>query len=71
MHDLRCRLGTAQKFPHLLNRDFNATAPNRRWVGDMTEIPTEHGKLYLATMVDLYRRRPLGAATGLHPDAEL
>jgi transposase InsO family protein len=37
----------------------------------MTEIPTAAGKLYLATVIDLYSRRLLGAATGLHPDAEL
>ena len=37
----------------------------------MTEIPTDHGKLYLATVIDLYSRRLLGAATGLHPDAQL
>jgi transposase InsO family protein len=37
----------------------------------MTEIPTAGGKLYLATVIDLYSRRLLGAATGLHPDAEL
>jgi transposase InsO family protein len=62
---------TAPKFPDLLRRDFTAAAPNRRWVGDMTEIPTAAGKLYLATVLDLYSRRLLGAATGLHPDAEL
>jgi len=62
---------TAPKFPDLLKRDFTAPAPNLRWVGDMTEIPTDHGKLYLATVIDLYSRRLLGAATGLHPDAEL
>ncbi len=68
---------TAPKFPDLLKRDFTAERPNLRWVGDMTEIPTvdEHGrpgpKLYLATVIDLYSRRLLGAATGLHPDAEL
>ena len=62
---------TAPKFPDLLKRDFTAAAPNCRWVGDMTEIPTDHGKLYLATVIDLYSRRLLGAATGLHPDAEL
>ena len=62
---------TAPKFPDLLRRDFTATAPNARWVGDMTEIPTAAGKLYLATVIDLYSRRLLGAATGLHPDAEL
>lgn len=66
---------TAPKFPDLLRRDFTAAAPNTRWVGDMTEIPTGRDgrgtKLYLATVIDLYSRRLLGAATGLHPDADL
>lgn len=66
---------TAPKFPDLLKRDFTAQRPNARWVGDMTEIPTgvdgKGPKLYLATVIDLYSRRLLGAATGLHPDAEL
>jgi transposase InsO family protein len=62
---------TASKFPDLLKRAFTASAPNCKWVGDMTEIPTAAGKLYLATVIDLFSRRLLGAATGLHPDAEL
>ena len=62
---------TAPKFPDLVKRDFTADAPNNKWVGDMTEIPTAAGKLYLATVIDLFSRRLLGAATGLHPDAEL
>jgi putative transposase len=62
---------TAPKFPDLLRRDFTADRPNARWVGDMTEIPTAAGKLYLATVIDLYSRRLLGVATSLHPDAEL
>jgi transposase InsO family protein len=66
---------TAPKFPDLLKRNFTADRPNARWVGDMTEIPTGPDgtgpKLYLATVIDLYSRRLLGAATGLHPDAEL
>jgi len=62
---------TAPKFPDLLKRDFTAPRPNARWVGDMTEIATAAGKLYLATVIDLYSRRLLGAATSLHPDAEL
>jgi transposase InsO family protein len=37
----------------------------------MTEIPTAAGQLYLATVIDLYSRRLLGAATGLHPNAQL
>jgi len=66
---------TAPKFPDLINRNFTADRPNARWVGDMTEIPTgvdgKGTKLYLATVIDLYSRRLLGAATGLHPDADL
>jgi putative transposase len=66
---------TAPKFPDLLKRNFTAEAPNAKWVGDMTEIPTgpdgRGPKLYLATVIDLYSRRLLGAATGIHPDAEL
>src|SRR3954465_451859 len=41
----------------------------------MTEIPTgldgRGPKLYLATVIDLHSRRLLGAATSLHPDADL
>jgi transposase InsO family protein len=66
---------TAPKFPDLVKRNFTAERPNAKWVGDMTEIPTgpdgRGPKLYLATVIDLYSRRLLGAATGLHPDAEL
>jgi transposase InsO family protein len=68
---------TAPTFPDLLKRDFTAPRPNARWVGDVTEIPTVDGqgrpgrRLYLATVIDLYSRRLLGAATSLHPDAQL
>jgi putative transposase len=66
---------TAPKFPDLLKRDFTADRSNAKWVGDMTEIPTgvdgRGPKLYLATVIDLYSRRLLGAATSRHPDAEL
>lgn len=64
---------TAPKFPDL-RWDFTAGRHNTRWVGEMTEIPTgpdrRGSKLYLATVIDLYSRRLLGAATGLRPDAE-
>jgi transposase InsO family protein len=66
---------TKPVFPDLLRRNFTADRPNARWVGDITEIPTgpdgRNPKLYLATVIDLYSRRLLGAATSLHPDAEL
>ena len=65
----------APKFPDLLRRDFTAERPSAKWVGDITQIPTgPHGsgpKLYLATVIDLFSRRLLGAATSMHPDAQL
>ena len=61
----------APTFPDLLRRDFTAAAPNQKWCGDMTEIPTEEGKLYLATVLDLFSRRLLGCPTSEHPDAQL
>jgi transposase InsO family protein len=62
---------TAPKFADLLRRDFTAAAPNLKWCGDMTEIPTEEGKLYLATVLKLFSRRLLACPTSEHPDAEL
>jgi len=62
---------TVPKFPDLVRRDFTAARANDKWVGDITEIPTGAGKLYLATVIDLYSRRLLGAATSRHPDADL
>ena len=58
-------------FGDLLKRDFTSPAPNLRWCGDITEIPTDEGKLYLATALDLFSRRLLGYATSVHPDAVL
>ena len=45
---------------NLLNRDFTATAPNRKWVADITYIPTRQGWLYLAVVLDLFSRRIVG-----------
>jgi putative transposase len=61
----------AAKFPDLLRRDFSAPAPNVKWCGDITEIPTSEGNLYLATVIDLYSRRLLACPISEHPDAEL
>jgi putative transposase len=62
---------TAPKFPDLLKRDFTAPAPNVKWCGDITEIPTDEGKLYLASVLDLFSRWLLACPTSEHPNAEL
>jgi transposase InsO family protein len=46
--------------PNILNRDFYASNPNKKWVGDITYIHTGEGWLYLATVIDLYSRRIVG-----------
>jgi putative transposase len=42
--------------PTILNREFTATAPNTKWVTDITSIPTTAGWLYLAVILDRYSR---------------
>ena len=42
---------------NVLNRDFYASSPNEKYVGDITYIATKEGWLYLATVIDLYSRR--------------
>jgi transposase InsO family protein len=61
----------ARPFPDLLGRDFTAEAINQRWCGDLTEIPTDEGKLYLAAVLDLASRRVPGFALDEHHDASL
>jgi transposase InsO family protein len=48
---------------NLLGRDFEAEAPDRKWCGDITYIPTREGWLYLAVILDLCSRRIVGWST--------
>jgi len=48
--------------PNLLQRQFTATTPNRRWVTDITFIGTGEGWLFLAAILDLFSRRVVGWA---------
>jgi putative transposase len=61
----------ADPVPDLLGRDFNAERTDEKWCGDLTEIPTDEGKLYLATVEDLGSRRLPGFAMSEHHDAEV
>ncbi|MEU5547665.1 IS3 family transposase [Streptomyces sioyaensis] len=54
------RPGRRAAAPDFVHRDFTAIAPDQVWCGDMTEIVTGEGQLYLATGLDLYSRRLLG-----------
>jgi transposase InsO family protein len=48
--------------PNVLERDFKATAPNQKWLADLTYIPTDEGWLYLALVLDLFSRKLVGWA---------
>jgi putative transposase len=56
--------------PNLLDRDFTATGPDKKWGADISYVWTREGWLYLAVVIDLFARRVVGWATGdrLHRD---
>lgn len=55
----------------LLERDFGAAAPNRRWVADLTYVPTAAGWVYTAFVMDLYSRMIVGWEVADHLRADL
>lgn len=55
---------TKQPAPNQLAQDFTATAPNRKWVTDITYLPTAEGWVYLAVVLDLFSRKVVGWALG-------
>jgi transposase InsO family protein len=65
------RPGKRPAAPDFVKRDFTCEEPDLVRVGDTTEIDTGEGKLYLATVIDLFSRRLLGYAMGTRHDAEL
>lgn len=56
---------------NVLNRQFDAPAPNRKWVADFTYIWTAEGWLYVAAVLDLYSRRVVGWSMSATMTAEL
>ncbi len=46
--------------PDLLGRDFSADGPNRKWLCDITYVPTDEGFVYLAGVMDAWSRSIVG-----------
>jgi transposase InsO family protein len=57
--------------PNVLQRDFTASAPNRKWLTDITAIWTAEGWLYLAVVLDVYSRLIAGWAMASHREESL
>jgi putative transposase len=56
---------------NLLDRDFTASAPNRKWTADITYLPTAEGWLYLSVVLDVFSRRIVGWSMSSNLDAAL
>lgn len=57
--------------PNHLDRQFAVTEPNQAWCGDVTYIWTGKRWAYLAVVLDLFSRRPIGWAMSFSPDSAL
>lgn len=57
--------------PNLLKRNFSASAPNQKWVGDILGVPTDEGWLYVAALLDTFSRRIIGLAMSAYRDEAL
>ena len=56
---------------NLLNRDFSASAPNEKWLTDITEFQIPAGKVYLSPMIDCFDGMVVSWSIGTRPDADL
>lgn len=54
-----------------LERDFGATAPDQKWLADITYVPTDEGWLYLAAVLDCFSRRIVGWSMADHLQTDL
>ncbi|MFD0485934.1 IS3 family transposase [Saccharopolyspora spinosporotrichia] len=56
---------------NVLNREFAATAPNTKWVTDVTEFRVGTGKIYLSPVIDLFDRSVVAYSWSTSPNTEL
>ena len=59
------------EIPNYLDRQFAVTAPNMVWVGDVTYVWAGNRWVYLAVVIDLFARKPIGWAMSFSPDSQL
>ena len=57
--------------PNVLDRSFEAPAPNRKWIADFTYVWTAEGWLYVAAVIDLFSRRVVGWSMSAAMTAQL
>lgn len=78
--DLKCKIrkvryrsyiGEVGKIsPNVIERDFSATAPNRKWATDVTQINIGSTKLYLSPILDMYNGEIISHNISTSPNLE-
>ncbi|MCD4853772.1 IS3 family transposase [Arthrobacter sp. AK01] len=79
---LRCKIRRRKRYnsyqgeqgviaPNVLDRKFDADAPNQKWVTDVTEFRVGDRKLYLSPVMDLFDRQIISYSIGNSPNLEL
>ena len=56
---------------NVLDRSFEAPAPNRKWIADFTYVWTAEGWLYVAALIDIFSRRAVGWSMSAAMTAQL
>lgn len=70
-HSYRKATSEHVEIPNHLDRQFAVTEPNQVWVGDVTYVWAGSRWMYLAVVIDLFARKPVGWAMSLSPDSKL
>jgi len=61
----------SEAVPNIINRNFRASAPNEKWLTDITEFHIPAGKIYLSPIIDCFDGLPVAWTIGTSPNAEL
>jgi transposase InsO family protein len=56
---------------NIIKRDFHASAPNEKWLTDLTEFHIPAGKVYLSPIIDCFDGMVVSWTIGTSPNAEL
>ena len=57
--------------PNIIGRDFTATAPNRKWATDITEVRIKDRKIYLSPILDMFNGEIVSYSISYSPDQNM
>jgi transposase InsO family protein len=57
--------------PNILQRDFTADAPNRKWATDVTQVDVQGKKCYLSPILDMWNGEVISYVISDHPNLKM